>query len=147
MEEEPWSMTLVDVASALSSVPLFSGFSQKQLKKVAESGEERRYRTGTTIMEEKTKGAGLYMVLHGNVEVRKGTKVLARLSKGQFFGDMSLIDEQPRSANVVAVQPTECFTLSPRDFYALTRKHPELLLLMLKEITKRLRLAQSSPVS
>ena len=140
-------MTLADVASALGSVPLFSGFSQQQLRKVAESGEERKYRAGTTIVGEGTKGTGLYMILNGNVEVRSGTRVLAKLSKGQFFGDMSLIDDHPRSADVVAVEPTECFTLSPGDFYGLAKKHPVLVMLMLKEIVRRLRLAQSSPVS
>jgi CRP-like cAMP-binding protein len=60
---------------------------------------------------------------------------------------MSLIDEQPRSADVVAVQPTTCFTISTWVFSALIKQHPELALPMLKEFAKRLRSAQSSPTS
>jgi CRP-like cAMP-binding protein len=137
-------MTLADVTSALASVPLFSGFSQKQIRLVAESGREYKYKVGTTIVEDGSVGVGFYMVLNGRVEVRKGPRVLARLSNGQFFGEMSLIDREPRSADVLAVQPTECFTLSTQVFYALIRQHPELALLVLKELVKRLRVAQSS---
>jgi len=144
MAAEPWSMTLADVTSALSSVPLFSGFGQKQVRLVAESGREYKYKVGTTIVEDGSVGVGFYMVLNGRVEVRKGPRVLASLSNGQYFGEMSLIDGEPRSADVLAVQPTECFTLSTQTFYALVKRHPELALLMLKELAKRLRAAQSS---
>ena len=137
-------MTLADVVSALSSVPLFSGFSQKQVRLVAESGREYKYKAGTIIVEDGSVGVGFYMVLNGRVEVRKGSRVLARLSNGQYFGEMSLIDGEPRSADVFAVQPTECFTLSTQVFYSLIKRHPELALLMLKELAKRLRAAQSS---
>ena len=144
MAAEPWSMTLADVTSALASVPLFSGFSQKQIRLVAERGREYKYKAGTAIVEDGSIGVGFYMVLNGRVEVRKGPRVLARLSNGQYFGEMSLIDGEPRSADVLAVQPTECFTLSTQVFYALIKQHPELALLMLKELAKRLRAAQNS---
>lgn len=135
------------VITALGSVPFFSGLNSKNLKMVAESGKELSYKSGDTIVEEGTMGVGFYLVIDGKVEVRKGSKVLATLSRGQFFGEMSLIDEQPRSADVVAIQPTKCFTLSTWVFTALVKQHPELALSMLKELAKRLRAAQSSPVS
>jgi len=144
MGAEPWSMSLADVASALASVPLFSGFSQKQIRLVAESGREYKYKAGTTIVEDGSVGVGFYMVLNGKVEVRKGQRVLAGLSNGQFFGEMSLIDGEPRSADVIAVQPTECFTLSTQVFSALVKRRPELALLVLKELVKRLRVVQGS---
>ena len=136
-----------DITTALASVPFFSGLNAKQLKMVAESGKELSYKPGDTIVEEGTMGVGFYMVVDGKVEVRKGSKVLATLSKGQFFGEMSLIDEQPRSADVVAVQPTRCFSLTTWVFSALVKQHPELALPMLKELARRLRAAQSSPAS
>jgi CRP-like cAMP-binding protein len=136
-----------DIPSALKAVPFFAGLDAKQLKTVAGSGKELEYQSGDTIVEEGTMGVGFYMVIDGKVEVRKGSKVLAKLSKGQFFGEMSLIDEEPRSADVVAIQPTKCFTLSTWVFSALIKQHPELALPMLKELAKRLRGAQSSPTS
>jgi CRP/FNR family transcriptional regulator, cyclic AMP receptor protein len=136
-----------EVMTALGSVGFFSGLNQKQLKMVAESGKELSYKAGDTIVEEGTMGVGFYMLVEGKVEVRKGSKVLATLSKGQYFGEMSLIDEQPRSADVVALLPTKCFTISTWVFTALVNQHPELVLPMLKEFAKRLRAAQSSPTS
>jgi CRP-like cAMP-binding protein len=136
-----------EIASALASVPFLSGLSQKQLSMVAGSGKELSYKAEETIVEEGTLGVGFYLVLDGKVEVRKGNKVLATFSKGQFFGEMSLIDEQPRSADVIAVQPTKCLTISTWVFSALVKQHPELALPMLKELAKRLRIAQRSPTS
>jgi CRP/FNR family transcriptional regulator/CRP/FNR family cyclic AMP-dependent transcriptional regulator len=135
------------IASALGSVPFFSGLNAKQLKMVVETGRELSYNQGDTIVEEGKMGVGFYMIIDGKVEVRKGGKVLATLSKGQFFGEMSLIDEKPRSADVVAVQPTKCFTLSTWVFSALIKEHPEFVFPMLKELVKRLRTAQSSVTS
>jgi CRP-like cAMP-binding protein len=136
-----------EITDALRSVGFFSGLNQKQLKIVAESGKELSYKGGDTIVEEGTMGVGFYMVVDGKVEVRKGSKVLATLAKGQYFGEMSLLDEQPRSADVVAVLPTRCFTISTWVFSALIKQHPELVFPMLKEFAKRLRAAQSSPTS
>jgi CRP/FNR family cyclic AMP-dependent transcriptional regulator len=140
-------MTLTDVSSALECVPFFSRFNRKRLRTVVESGKEYKYKPGHTIVKEGTEGVGFHMIPDGKVEVRKGRKILATLSKGQFFGEMSLIDEQPGSADVVTVEPTQCFVLSSSAFSALVKKHPELALLMLMELVKRLRLAQSSPMS
>jgi CRP-like cAMP-binding protein len=136
-----------EVINALGSARFFSGLNHRQLKIVAESGKELSYKAGDTIVEEGTMGVGFYMLVDGKVEVRKGNKVLATLTKGQYFGEMSLIDEQPRSADVVAVLPTKCFTISTWVFTALVKEHPELVLPMLKEFAKRLRVAQSSPTS
>jgi CRP/FNR family cyclic AMP-dependent transcriptional regulator len=140
-------MASSSVTSALGSVPFFSGLNAKQLNVVVETGKELSYNAGDTIVEEGTIGVGFYMIIDGKVEVRKGKKVLATLSKGQFFGEMSLIDGKPRSADVVAVQPTKCFTLSTWVFSALIKEHPDLVLPMLRELAKRLRAAQSSITS
>jgi CRP-like cAMP-binding protein len=136
-----------DIASSLASVPFLSGLDKKQLRLIAESGKELSYRPGETIVEEGTMGVGFYLLLDGAVEVRKRSKVLATLSKGQFFGEMSLVDEHPRSADVVAVQPTKCLTISTWVFAAMVKQHPELALPMLKELARRLRDAQKSPMS
>jgi CRP-like cAMP-binding protein len=147
MTAEPWSMTLADVSSALGSVPLFSAFSKRQLRMIAESGREYRYKSGYRLVEEGTSGDRFYLILEGKVEIRKGGRVLATLSKGQFFGELSLIDEQPWAADVVAVQPTHCLALSERIFSTLTRRHPELLRIVLKEVVGRLRVAEGHLVS
>jgi CRP/FNR family cyclic AMP-dependent transcriptional regulator len=136
-----------DAASLLGSVPFFSGLDEKKLKTIAAQGKELTYKEGGTIVDEGTMGVGFYLILDGKAEVRKGAKLLATLGKGQFFGEMSIIDEKPRSADVVAVAPTRCWALTSWAFGSLVKSHPEIALMMLKEMVKRLRAAQSSPAS
>jgi CRP/FNR family cyclic AMP-dependent transcriptional regulator len=132
-----------DAPSIVTSVPLFSGLDKKLLKGLVASGRERSFKAGDKIVSEGDMGIGFYLVLDGRVEVRKGTKVLATLSKGQFFGEMSLIDEERRSADVFAVEPTKCFLLTPWVFTGLVKKNPGIAMGMLKELAKRLRATQS----
>jgi CRP/FNR family transcriptional regulator, cyclic AMP receptor protein len=135
------------ISSALSKVPFFSGLDDKFLKVIAQTGKELSYKPGTMIVKQGEMGIGFYLVLDGQVEVSKAGKVLAKLSRGEFFGEMSLIDDQPRSADVVASAPTRCFALSSWAFSGLMKEHPEMAMPILKEVVKRLRTAQTSPTS
>ena len=114
---------------------------------IAESGREYKYKSGFKLVGTGTTGDRFYLILDGKVEIRKGGEVLAVLSRGQFFGELSLIDEKPWAADVIAVQTTHCLTLSKRVFFTLTRRHPELLQLILKEVVRRLRVAEGHLVS
>jgi len=133
-----------DAVSLIGIVPFFSGLGEKRRKTIATQGKELSYKTGDSIVDEGSMGVGFYLILDGRAEVRKGSRVLATLGRGQFFGEMSLIDEQPRSADVVAVSPTKCWALSSWAFDSIVKSNPEIALLMLKEMVKRLRAAQSS---
>jgi CRP-like cAMP-binding protein len=136
-----------DANTMIGSVPFFGGLEEKTRKSIANQGKELSYKPGDSIVDEGTMGVGFYLIMDGKAEVRKGGRVLATLGKGQFFGEMSLIDEQPRSADVVAVAPTKCWAITSWAFSALVKSHPEIALKMLKELVKRLRAAQSSPTS
>lgn len=136
-----------DPASLLATVPMFSGLDDKRRKSIAGQGKVMSYKAGDSIVEEGSMGVGFYLILDGRAEVRKGGKVLANLGKGQFFGEMSLIDSQPRSADVVAVSPTQCWALSSWVFDSMVKATPDIALMMLKEVVKRLRAAQGSPVA
>jgi len=136
-----------DAVSMIGNVPFFAGLDKKKRKAVASQGKELSYKPGTPIVDEGAIGVGFYLILDGKAEVRKGGRVLASLGKGQFFGEMSLIDEQPRSADVIAVSPTKCWALSSWAFSSILKTNPEIALQMLKELVKRLRAAQSSPIS
>src|SRR5712692_6810655 len=132
-----------DANSMIGSVPFFGGRQEKTRKAVASQGKEMSYKAGDSIVDEGTMGVGFYLILDGKAEVRKGGKVLATLEKGQFFGEMSLIDEQPRSADVVAVAPTRCWALSSWAFSSIVKTNPEIAMMMLKEMVKRLRTSQT----
>jgi CRP-like cAMP-binding protein len=136
-----------NTASMLGAVPIFSGLDEKRRKSVVPEGKELSYEAGDVIVGEGSMGVGFYLILDGKAEVRKGSRILARLEKGQFFGEMSLIDEQPRSADVIAVAPTKCWVLSSWAFNGFVKTNPEVALVMLREVVKRLRAAQSSPTS
>ena len=136
-----------DAISMIASVPFFSDLNEKKRKAIAAEGRELSYKAGDKMVDEGTTGVGFYLILDGKAEVRKGNRVLATLGKGQFFGEMSLIDEQPRSADVVAVAPTKCWALTSWAFAGLVKTNPDIALLMLKELVKRLRAAQASPTS
>jgi CRP-like cAMP-binding protein len=125
-------------------VPFFARLDEKRRKALANDGKELSYKAGDLIVGEGASGVGFYLVLDGKVEVRKGRRAIASLGKGEFFGEMSLIDAQPRSADVIAVTQTRCWALSSWAFDALVKANPDVALVMLKELVKRLRVADSS---
>ena len=127
------------LAKMIGKVSLFSNLSQKQLKSIGERGTARSFDAGTVIIKEGERGVGFYMILDGKVEVRRKGKILSTLSAGEFFGEMGMIDDQPRSADVVAVSPTTTFGLSPWSFTATVTANPEIALQMMKVLVNRLR--------
>ena len=84
-------------------------------------------------------GVGFYLIIDGNVEVRRKGKVLSELGSGQFFGEMALIDNRLRSADVVATAPTTCLALTAWSFIGLVRSEPNIAVGVMKELVKRLR--------
>ncbi len=137
----------LDAGALIGSVPFFSDLDPKTKKALLAQGKEMTFKSGDTMVTEGTTGVGFFLILDGLAEVRKKGKVVATLAKGQFFGEMSLIDDMPRSADVVAVQPTRCWAITSWSFASLMKVHPELAVGMLKEVVKRLRAALSSPTS
>ena len=77
--------------------------------------------------------------MDGTVEVRTDGRVLSKLGPGQFFGEMALLDGQPRSADVVAIEPSRCLAMSSWSFSGIVSEHPKIALKMLQEFVRRLR--------
>ena len=123
----------------LVGVPLFSGLNGKQLKAIAAGGKELSYSPGQHIVEEGATGVGFFLILDGRVRVRKGSKTLAELKKGDFFGEMSLFDDQPRSATVEALSETKCMGITAWSFSGLVKAHPDIAVGLMKELAVRLR--------
>jgi CRP/FNR family transcriptional regulator/CRP/FNR family cyclic AMP-dependent transcriptional regulator len=73
------------------------------------------------------------------VNVRKGNKILAKLSRGQFFGELSLIDNQPRSATVESIEPTKCLIMTSWVWNGFLDTEPKLAHAVMKELARRLR--------
>jgi CRP/FNR family transcriptional regulator, cyclic AMP receptor protein len=130
-------------ASMLASVPLFSSLSKSQIRTMATTAKERTYKVGDTIVKQGEKGIGFYLILAGQAQVERSGQSVATLSPGQYFGEMALLDEQPRTANVKAASPVRCLVLSPWEFWAAVGNEPEVLRTLLKETVRRLRSAPS----
>jgi len=127
------------VSEMLGKTWLWSGLSTKDLESIVKASKERKYEPGDTIVKKGESGLGFYLVLDGSVKIKSGETTLSKLGEGQFFGEMSLLDNQPRSADVVAIEPSRCLILSDWSFKGLISTNPRIALKMLQELARRLR--------
>ena len=108
----------------LAKVPLFSGLSQRQLGKLLIKLFERNYQSGETIFVQGEAGKALFIVLSGKVSIfrdhNETEELLATLGAGGYFGELALIDDQPRFAGARADEPTGLLILYKSDFDDLT---------------------------
>jgi CRP-like cAMP-binding protein len=123
----------------LAKASLWSGLDRKELKFIVNLSKERKYGTGDAIVRKGEGTVGFYLILEGSVEIRSDGTTLSKLGPGQFFGEMSVIDNQPRSADVLAMEPSRCLILSAWSFNALISKHPKIAVKILQEFVRRLR--------
>jgi CRP-like cAMP-binding protein len=112
---------------------------------LAGTASERTYAPGESIVKQGEKAVGLYLIVDGKVAVEKSGKVIATLGPGQLFGEMALLDEQPRTANVKAMVSSRCIVVYSWEFWSSVGKDPEALRALLKETVKRLRESAPAP--
>jgi len=134
---------MTSVNETIGRIELFAGLDQKLLRKVAESALMCQYGRDEVIIREGEMGLGMYVIAHGRVEVSKerdGAPMhLAVLGPEQFFAEMSLIDEKPRSATVTTLEETECLLLTRDSFLKLMEKYPQLSIRLARVLAERLR--------
>ncbi len=128
-----------DPAVSLGSVPLFSSLSKSQLRTIARTGSERHYKPGESIVKDGDRGIGFFLIVDGQANIEKNGKTVANLGPRQFFGEMALFDDQPRTADVRASSATTCLVLSAWEFWGSVGREPEVLRILLKETVRRLR--------
>jgi CRP-like cAMP-binding protein len=127
------------IVGMLQKAPLWSGLTEKELKVIARAFKELKYESGDFIVHKGERGIGFYLIVDGSVEVRTDGRVLSKLGPGQFFGEMSLLDGQPRSADVVALEPSKCLALSSWNFNSIVSDYPKMALKLLQESVRRSR--------
>jgi CRP/FNR family transcriptional regulator, cyclic AMP receptor protein len=129
----------------LKGVDLFSALDDAQLDTIAQMIIEKTYRKADIIlMEDDDSNQSLFIIAKGEVKVvltaEDGREaILASLKEGDFFGEMSLLDGEPRSATVRAVEESRLLTIRREDFLAAMKKQPDLALTLLGEMSRRLR--------
>ena len=138
----------MSVVTSLRAIPLFSQLADDELDSIGERTRSRKYPKNSVILFEDDPGDALYVVLSGQVKVvligEDGREViLATLAEGDFFGEMSLIDDEPRSAHVIAMESSILLMLRRDDFHRCLEETPRIALGLLRALTKRLRHADS----
>ncbi|MGA7846677.1 MAG: cyclic nucleotide-binding domain-containing protein [Thermoplasmata archaeon] len=128
----------------LKKVTILGVLSPRQLSTLAKYAKVVDFAAGETVVKRGESGNGLFLILEGSTEVRIGSRRLARLGTGQFFGEMSLFDDQPRSADVVTLRPSRLATLSKWEFWAYAASEPVVVLSVLAEMSRRLRAANNA---
>jgi CRP/FNR family transcriptional regulator, cyclic AMP receptor protein len=123
----------------LGTVPIFRGLENADLKAIAALSKESKFRAGETIVKQGDAGLGFYIILDGQATVRRGKKTIAKLGRGSFFGEMALFDDQPRSADVIAEEPTTCQVLLRWNFWSLVSKNNAVARGIFREMARRLR--------
>lgn len=127
------------VISLLQKTPIFAKTSETSLEAMLKSAVQKSAEAGTKIVEKGQSGVGFYLILDGEAEVVADGKKLAELRPGDFFGELSVIDGAPRTADVVAKTDVTSLVVTQWAMRSLISSHPEIALSMLEELCKRLR--------
>jgi len=131
----------MEMKELIAKIDFFSGLDEKILKKLADVSIMRQYTKNETIVRQGEMGLGLYVIAHGNVKVDRDREQVAELGPEQFFGEMSLLDNKPRSATVTSLGDVECLLLTRDNFVKLMNKFPEIPIRMARVLADRLRQA------
>lgn len=135
----------------LSRAPLFARLESRQLHRLAELCVPRSYDTGEEIVVEGSTGLGLFVITGGRVEVTRGTGeekvVFAELGSGDLLGEMSLVDDQPRSATVRTLEPTTCLLITRGSFQSLVDREPDIAWCIVPVLATRLRALQEELIA
>jgi len=130
--------------AVLKAVPLFASFPEDQLRMLTTMVTRRSASRSTTIMAGGDATDSLYIVLSGRLKVMMSDSdgkevILSILGPGEFFGEMGLIDDEPRSASVVTIEPCELLSISKRDFKKCLVDNSEMSMAVMRGLVRRLR--------
>jgi CRP/FNR family cyclic AMP-dependent transcriptional regulator len=135
-----------DKVRFLANVPLFRGLRERQLQALNKRFVSRRYGADDEIVTQGKGGAGLFILLSGAAEAvrmrRDGSKaVVNTFGPTDFFGELALLDDEPRTASVIATEDTVCLVLSQWEFFGALREDSDMSIEVLQELARRFRRA------
>ena len=129
----------------LSEIPLFSACTPKELREVARLADKVSALEGEVLAKEDTPGREFFVIAEGKARVTiKGDEV-AILGAGEFFGEMALLDQGPRSASVTAATPMTLYVIGAKEFGDLIERIPFVARRILRGLSQRLRAAEDAP--
>jgi CRP/FNR family transcriptional regulator, cyclic AMP receptor protein len=128
----------------LERVALFEGLDEDELTRLAERFQERTVPEGGVVVEEGSTGSSFFIIAEGEVSVSVGGELKTTLGPGDSFGEMAVIDEDVRSASIVAATDLRLYFLTPWEFRPFVHEQPEVAWKLLQALSRRLRAAQQS---
>jgi CRP/FNR family transcriptional regulator, cyclic AMP receptor protein len=128
----------------LKQVAIFADLAQEDIQDLMAVAKRRMFRTGEVIFHRDDPGQVLYLIKEGKVKIclisPDGQEIsLAVLGVGEYFGEFALYDGLPRSADAIAIEKVECYTLQRSDFHNAIMKNPKIAIQVLEGLSKRLR--------
>ena len=133
-----------ELAQLLQNVPLFARCTPRELRSVARFVETAELPAGTDLVREGEDGDALFVILEGEAIVKTGGRELARVGEGDYFGELALLDGEPRAADVVAQTDVKIAVLGIRMFRTLVRELPDLAEQLLAGLAGELRKARAA---
>jgi CRP-like cAMP-binding protein len=127
------------ITDLLAQTRLFAGVDPGDLERIAERMTELDVPAGRVIARQGEIGTGFFIVVSGGVRVVRDGGTIAELGPGAFFGELSVIDREPRLAQVISSQPTTCLALASWDLEAIIGEQPSVAMAILRELAGRLR--------
>lgn len=130
-----------EIVDLLAGFVLFSDLPRPQLEEVSHSLDEQWFSEGQRVLRQGFTGSGLYFVVDGEVSVEVDGTQRARLGRGEYFGEVSVLLGEPPVADVVATRPLRCLVLSEPEAEAFLKAHPTVMYRMMQAQARRLRTA------
>jgi CRP/FNR family cyclic AMP-dependent transcriptional regulator len=129
---------------SLARVPLFAGLDTASLAKLAAAARRRSFRQGEVIFRRDEPGTVLYVIVQGKVKICLTSPdgqeaALAVLGRGDCFGELAILDGQPRSADAIALERVETYALQRKDFHKVIIEDPRIAIQIMQVISQRLR--------
>jgi CRP/FNR family transcriptional regulator, cyclic AMP receptor protein len=135
---------LAEIELTFAAVPLLSRLNDRQRRQLARRATTRSYRPEAVIVRQGDTSMAFYVVLSGRIRIEREAETgipfqVWEVGPAGFFGEMGLIDDEPRAATVIAVEPTECALLARWDFQNELRDDPDIALALLPVLNERIR--------
>lgn len=132
------------VLAMLSKVDLFEALSTADLRRIRDAGKEVRFPAGEELTVQGKEGGRFFLILEGEVDISIGGRRLRAFGPGEYLGEISLIDGEPRSASAVATTPVVTWSLASWNFRPLLRTYPSVAEKVMLLLCRRLRDAEAA---
>ncbi|MCE5266253.1 MAG: cyclic nucleotide-binding domain-containing protein [Deltaproteobacteria bacterium] len=130
----------------LKKVPMFSNLNNRQLIEIAKHAEQLFVKHGEVLVEQGRRGSEFYFIVEGKAQVKKDLKVIRKLANGDFFGEISLIDREPRTATVIADTDMTLLVVDTKSFAHLLDVVPGLQGKIIIALCRYIRLAEKPSI-